>query len=108
MVRVADAVDGDQFVHADAVAIGDHRKAFARAHHVLAGPFAEAGAGAGGLTGSVDQQRLARFHMIGVAEAIELHQLVDAHAMAIGDFREGVAVLHGHMAGGAAATAARA
>ena len=50
-------------------------------------------------SGSRHRQGLARFHVIGVAEAVELHQLVDAHAVAIGDFREGFTLLHGHLTG---------
>ena len=99
-------IDRHQATHGHPIAIGNFREAFAGAHHVRAGALAERG-WCGGccrhLAGHLEG--LAHLDVVGPAEAIEGDQLVEAHALADGDFGEGVSLPHGHPAGGHGATA---
>ena len=104
MVGIVDGIDRHQATHRYPVAIGNGREAFAGAHHVHVGALAERGwcGGCRHLAGHLEG--LAHLHVVGLAEAIEGDQLVEAHALAGGNFGEGVALPHGQPAGGHGAT----
>ena len=79
------------------MAISDLREGVAVLH---GDPDRGAGPGSGPAAGCRRHgQGLAGFDVIGVAEAVELHQLVDAQAVALSDLREGFPLLHGHLTG---------
>ena len=103
MVGILQSIDGHQTAHGQAVALGNAGEILPGLDHVLASPLAVAGgavsgAGAGHRT-CFDPQGAAGFHMVGVAEIVQPHQFINAHAMAIGNLRKGFAVLDGHLGG---------
>ena len=106
MVGLAEAIEGDQLVEAHALTVGDFREGVAFSHgHPASGNGAASGGAAARATLAGHLEGLAHLDVVGLAEAIESDQLVEAHALAVGDFGEGVSLPHGHSAGGHGATA---
>ena len=105
-VGVADAVELDQPVHARAHAIGDVGEGLAALHRV--GARCGGSSGGAGASRARDHQAGAGDDHVGVADAIGLHEAVEAHPVAIGDFGEGFAAAHGGAAPLAGTAAARA
>ena len=101
LVGVADAIDGNQALHRNAVAVGDCREAFTRLDLVGFGVLVHghpwAGAGARHLDAAAGPE------VIGVPKAIQANEAIDAGAVAVRDFREGLTRFDGVVARAATA-----
>ena len=94
---VADAVELQQTVGADAVAVGDFGDGFPRFHRVVApaaSPLAAAALAVGTAGGARHRQLGADLEALGILDAVELQQPINADAIASGDVRERFARLH--------------
>ena len=87
MVGLAEAIEGHQLAQRHALAIGDLGEGVALPHRQAAGgPGASSGARRGW-----QLQLLADLDVVGLADAVDAHQLADADAQPVGNFRQGFA-----------------
>ena len=96
---IADAVELQQALAAEVVAVGDFGDGFARLHRVISGAAAGGKASAGwfggfGRSGGGHGDAAADLEALGVTDAVELQQAIGADAVAVGDFGDGFARFH--------------
>ena len=100
VVGLADVVEGHQLVEGHALAHGDFGEGVAFPHgHPACGHSSASGGAAVGTHPARHLQLLAHLHVVGLADAVELHQLLHADAGAVGNFREGIARFHRDLPG---------
>ena len=95
VLGIAQAVEVHQPLHAGAVALGDFGEGFAGLHGVVAAAAARNGAA----TAAGHADAAAGPEVLGAAQAIQLHQPLDARAVALRQLRQGLARLHHHLTG---------
>ena len=83
-----DAIEPHQLLQPNAVAFCDLGEGFAGLHHH------RAAFGIAALGSAWQHQTLAGLHQLGILDAVESHQLLQANAVALGDLGEGLAGLH--------------
>ena len=99
VLGVLEAVELHQPLHGNAIALGNFGQGFAGFHRVVACAAAGRAAAGAGVTGTRHLDPTAGPEVLGVLEAVELHQPLHGNAIALGNFRQGFAGLHHHLAG---------